>query len=103
MPETAHRTDRSLPSTTFAAVEAELAAWRAAHPQATFAELEAAVEAGVAHLRRSFLQAAVPREPDAREATRPRCGGCAIPLAARGQRRRTVQIWGEQAVDLERT
>jgi hypothetical protein len=103
MPESADRDARPTPSATLAAVQAELAAWRAAHPQATFAELEAAVEAGVAQLRASLVREAVPRDPGARAAARPQCAGCAVPLTARGRHRRTVQLWGDHPVELERT
>lgn len=103
MSEPSARDDRPTAATTLAAVHAELAAWRAAHPAATFAELEAAVEAGVARLRASLLAEALPADPGPHDAARPQCGACAVPLLRRGRHRRTVQIWGDHTVDLERT
>ncbi len=103
MPECADRDARPTPSTTLAAVQAELATWQAAHPQATFADLEAAVEAGVARLRASLVRDAVPRDPGPSAGERRHCAGCAVPLTARGQHRRTVQLWGNHPVEVERT
>ncbi len=98
-----HRPDPPTPAATLAAVEAALAAWQAAHPQATFAEVEAAVEAEVARLRASLLGKAMMSVSGAAVAARPTCTECTRPLVARGRHRRTVRLWGDQAVDLERT
>lgn len=105
MTAAADHSDVPSSTATLAAVQAELAAWRSGHPQATFAELEAAVEAGVARLRASLLQDSVPAAAgtsDADERARPTCATCAVPLVARGRRRRRLQVWGGQAVALER-
>ena len=103
MPEAAARDARPPVSTTLAVVQAELAAWQAAHPRATLAELEAAVEASVAQLRAHLLAEALPREPGRSDGARPRCGACAVELTARGRHRRTIQLWGDHPVELERT
>jgi hypothetical protein len=92
-------------SATLAAVQTDLAAWHIAHPQATFADLEAAVEAGVARLRASLLRDRLPTDGGASDEegpARPACAACAVPLVARGRHRRQVQVWGDDAIELER-
>lgn len=95
--------DRATAPATLAAVQEELADWRRAHPQATFAELEAAVEAGVARLRASLLGDTLPPDEAMSEArARPRCVACAVALVVRGSHRRRVQVWGDQTITLAR-
>lgn len=80
-------------------VQAALLRWRAAHPQATFAELEAAVEAQLDQLRAALLTvAAVPAAPP----DRPTCPMCATPLWARGERERRLTVAGGEQVRLRR-
>ena len=88
---------------TLAVVQDELAAWRAAQPGATFAELEAAVEAGVARLRASLLRDTLPADDAAGDVSaRPLCAACAAPMVARGRHTRRVQVWGDEPITLER-
>jgi hypothetical protein len=87
-------------------VTAALAAWRTAHPRATFAELEAAVEAELGSLRAQLLADAVP--PDAapatvRDAERPTCPHCAVAMVGRGRHRRTLRVLGDAPLTLSRT
>ena len=100
----ANQQDAPTASATLAAVQADLAAWHTAHPQATFADLEAAVEAGVARLRASLLRDRLPADghPSDDEPVRPACAACAVPLVARGRHRRQVQVWGDETVAVER-
>lgn len=89
-------------------VESGLADWRAAHPQATFREIEAALDERLNRLRARLLEEAAlasraahlaGREADEREAC-PECGG---QLAARGTREREVIVRGDQSVRLRRS
>jgi hypothetical protein len=84
-----------------------LADWRAAHPQATFAELEAAVDQRLNRLRARMLADLALASPAADwsaagEGARPRCPDCGAPLQARGRRTRALTVQGDQAVQLSR-
>jgi hypothetical protein len=79
-----------------------LADWRAAHPRARFAEIEAAVEERLAGLRARLLErvALASAATDlSRRPPGPQCGG---PVQARGQRPRRLTAPGGQVVDLAR-
>jgi YgiT-type zinc finger domain-containing protein len=85
-----------------------MADWRAAHPRATFAEIEAEVEAQLARLRVRLLEdaALASRAADlaAQPASeRPPCPACGQPLEPRGQQTRTLTVRGDQAVHLRRS
>ncbi len=88
-------------------VHADLAAWRAAHPQATFAEIEAAVEVQLGRLRAQLISNTIPPPPTTAPLPAPplppRCATCAVPLEPRGDQRRTLRVVGDQPVTLERT
>jgi len=82
--------------------------WRAAHPQATFRELEAALDERWTRARARLLEdaALASRAADLTNqpaAQRPRCPDCGVPLQARGQRRRRVTVAGDQTVELRRS
>ncbi len=82
--------------------------WRAAHPRATFAEIEAEVETQLARLRARMLEdaALASRAADltAQPATeRPPCPGCGQALQPRGQQTRTVTVRGNRDVPLRRS
>jgi predicted RNA-binding Zn-ribbon protein involved in translation (DUF1610 family) len=82
--------------------------WRAAHPRATFAEIEGEVEAHLSRLRARLLEDAAlasrAAEVAAQEgAERSVCPDCGQPLQARGRRTRTVTVRGDQAVHLARS
>ena len=83
------------------AVQAALATWRAAHPHATFAEIEAVVEQQLGRLRAQLIAEAV--APAAAQAARPTCADCRVPMTARGVHPRTLRIPGDQPVTLERS
>ncbi|MDQ3694873.1 MAG: hypothetical protein M3464_14795 [Chloroflexota bacterium] len=79
-------------------VQAQLRAWRAAHPRATFAEIEAAIDHYLAPVRTALLAeaaqaAAVPARPD--------CPCCKVPMQQVGQRQRTVRTAQDQAVTVQ--
>lgn len=83
-------------------------AWRAAHPRATFAEIEAEVETQLNRLRARMLEdaALASRAADlARQPAgeRPACPDCKQPLQPRGEQTRTVTVRGNQPVRLRRS
>jgi YgiT-type zinc finger domain-containing protein len=86
----------------WAGVEAALGDWHAAHPDATLAEMEAAVEEQLTRLRTHLLQARLAAGAAAAGAERPACPQCGTPLQRRGRRRRTLTGRGGGALHLER-
>jgi YgiT-type zinc finger domain-containing protein len=87
----------------WAGVEAVLGNWHAAHPDATLAEMEAAVEEQLTRLRTHLLQARLTAgTAEAAETERPRCPQCGTPLQRRGRRRRTLTGRGGGALHLDR-
>ena len=82
--------------------------WRAEHPKATWAEIEAALDERLAALRGRMLRDAAQASAaadfrGAAPAQRPRCPDCGAPLQAVGQERRTLTAAHERPVVLERT
>jgi len=82
--------------------------WRKEHPQATWAEIEAAVDEQMHQVRAQLLQDLVQmgesedwNKIPAEE--RPRCATCGEPLWGRGEQTRSIQTTGGQAVKLTRT
>lgn len=86
------------PDDTVQSMETELMAWRKAHPKATFAELERAVEERIREVRVQFLA----KLSGVADIERPRCPDCGTRMAPRGQQTRQVTIPGDQRVVLER-
>jgi hypothetical protein len=80
-----------------AALVAAMRAWRAAHPTATFAEIEVEATRQVAALRRALIQAAV---TDAAPATAPCCPDCGRSMARNGTRTRTLVTSGGEMVPI---
>jgi hypothetical protein len=85
-------------------VEAALAAWHAAHPDASLAAIEAAVEEQVSRVRTELLRArvaaAAAQEPAA--GARPPCPQCGWPLQRRGRRTRTLTARGGSTLHVDR-
>jgi len=81
--------------------------WRLQHPQATFAEIEVALDARLSALRTRMLQdvalASAAAQLGAAPETRPVCPACGGRLAGRGQKTRAVAVTHEQTVTLPRT
>ena len=82
--------------------------WRKAHPRATWAEIEAAVDEQINQLRAQLIQDLVllGQEKDWRELPeeeRPTCPTCGTPLWERGEQTRYLQTTGGEAVKLTRT
>ncbi len=85
----------------------ELRQWRKAHPKATWAEIEAAVDERINQLRAQLIQdlAQMGETEDwsrMPEEERPKCATCGKPLWARGEQARWVQTNGGEAVKLTR-
>ena len=88
-------------------VLSEMQEWRAAHPRATLAEIEAEVEARVVRLRARLVEDAALASP-VRDWTgpeageRPGCPSCGHPLQARGLDTRRLTVPGDQPIELTR-
>jgi ribosomal protein S27AE len=81
-----------------------IADWRQAHPQATWDELEVAVDAELAVLRAKVLQdTALASDAVDLRTVRPPCPQCGTPLQAAGARTRRLTTDHEQPIDLTRT
>jgi tRNA(Ile2) C34 agmatinyltransferase TiaS len=83
-------------------VEAALAAWHTAHPDASLAEIEAAVEQELSRLRTHLLHERVTTLAEATERARPGCPQCGTPLQRRGRRARTLTGRGGAPLRVER-
>jgi hypothetical protein len=79
--------------------------WCTAHPKATFAEIEAAVDERLNVLRARILeQAALASAATTITAgERPACPTCGAQLEGRGQQERTLITQGDQEVHLRRS
>jgi predicted RNA-binding Zn-ribbon protein involved in translation (DUF1610 family) len=81
--------------------------WRTAHPRATLAEIEVALEERLARLRVTLLAEAALAAPTAdwttAAAPAPRCPDCGTPLVARGKQTRHLQAPGGQDLALTRS
>ena len=85
-----------------------MADWRAAHPKATFSEIEAALDERLNQVRARVLADLVMASTaaDLQAASveeRPRCQGCGALLQAGGQSERGVVTQGGAEVRLRRT
>jgi hypothetical protein len=80
--------------------EAAVRQWRAAHPQATFAEIEAVLDQELRAARAQLL-ASVTTPPG--ETPAPRCPQCGTPMQWRGTHTRTLRTDGDAAVPLDRS
>jgi len=88
----------------FSEAHTALRQWRAAHPHATFTEIEEAVDAEMQRVR-AHLVAEAAGEGAARgeDPVPPACPTCGQRMQARGTRTRRMTVAGEQAVTLTRT
>jgi ribosomal protein S27AE len=83
---------------------ATLAAWRDAHPRATWAEIEAAIDAQLGPLRAELLrETAMASDAADLGGERPVCPHCGARLQAAGTRRRRLRGEQDQPLDVERT
>jgi hypothetical protein len=82
---------------------AALDAWRQAHPKATWAEIESAVEAQLGPLRAALLRdTALASDATDLGVVRPVCPDCGERLRAAGRRRRRLRGEQNEPIDLER-
>ena len=96
--------DRAATGAVWSEVEAALTAWHAAHPAASLAEIEAAVEEQVSRLRTQLLSERVAvAGHELPETARPVCPDCGAPLQRRGRRTRTLTARGGGTLHLERS
>jgi RNase P subunit RPR2 len=88
-----------------AAVFAAITQWRVAHPKATLAEIEQAVDEQITRLRAQMIEEVAQASAAAESAGNKglRCEPCGQPLQARGRARRRWQTQGGQQVEVERT
>ena len=82
-----------------ASAQAELHAWRAAHPQATFYEIEVETERQLARVRAALVGELVRAGPV--EVARPACPHCGQPMQKVGRQARTVLLPHDEALTLE--
>ena len=83
---------------------AALAEWRQAHPQATWAEIEAAVDAQLGPLRAQLLgDTALASDATDLEQPRPTCPNCGARLVRKGRQTRTLRSAGDVGIDLDRS
>jgi RNase P subunit RPR2 len=85
----------------------DMDAWRAAHPTATLAEIEAALDERLMALRRRMLTDTIAQSDQATwserpPADRPVCPTCGVPLQPRGNRKRQIRSAGGD-VPIDRT
>src|SRR6478752_3718728 len=85
-----------------------MADWRAAHPKATFSEIEAALDERLNQVRARVLEdlamaSTVADLTLASQAERPRCEQCGSALQARGPSERTLLTQGGAEVRLRRS
>ena len=82
-----------------------IAQWRAAHPQATLAEIEAAVDEQMNRLRAGMIEEVAQASPleqaDAEQQTR-KCPQCGERMQARGKHQRRLHTRGGHQVRLTR-
>jgi YgiT-type zinc finger domain-containing protein len=80
-------------------VRRDLASWHATHPDATFADLETAVEEKIRHLRTALL---AERTEEVRQEEHPACPSCGATMVPRSRSSRTVVMPGEEVIPVER-
>lgn len=81
-------------------VQRALAAWHSTHPDATFAEIEVAVEEQLERLRATLIDERT--EAGVREA-QPICQKCGTTMVPRTRKTRTLLLRGDQPLDLKRS
>jgi RNase P subunit RPR2 len=84
---------------------AAVAQWRAAHPKATLAEIEQAVDEQMNRLRARMIEQAAQASAAAESEVSQElvCEQCGQPLQARGRGKRRWQTQGGQEVEVERS
>jgi ribosomal protein S27AE len=90
---------RTSPDDELREIRQRLAGWQATHPEASFLDMEEAVEAELHRLRASLLA-----EQTARTIVRehPACRECGASMTPRTTSERRIVLGGDQVVDLQR-
>jgi YgiT-type zinc finger domain-containing protein len=88
------------PSSAYEQAQRELAAWHATHPDATFYDMELAVERQIERLRAALLRSQT--DGTFRE-ERPACPHCGTTMVRRTRRRKRVVLKGDETLELERS
>lgn len=83
-----------------AAAQAELQAWRTAHPAATFYEIEVTTERCLARVRAALVAEVVQAGAGATTEC-PVCPTCGEPMQQVGQQKRTITLAYDEAVTLQ--
>jgi ribosomal protein S27AE len=78
----------------------DLAAWHSTHPDATLAEIEAAVEEQLNRVRAHLIEE---RTQEGVREGHPVCQQCGTTLVARARTKRTLVLRGDEPLDLERS
>jgi hypothetical protein len=80
--------------------------WRREHPKATLTEIERALDARWAKTRAVLLtdvaQASASADFAGKDAERPHCPACHVPVVARGKHERSLRTHGDRRIHLER-
>ena len=80
--------------------------WRREHPKATLTEIERALDARWAKARAEIVtdvaQGSASADFAGRDAERPLCPACQVPLIARGKHERSLRTHGNRWIRLER-
>jgi ribosomal protein L34E len=91
----------------FAKVQEAVKAWRSAHPRASFADIEDAVDEQMRRMRARLITSVVESSAVAdfggAATEHPVCTACGVPLRAGGKKPRTVRNHRNEAVTFERT
>lgn len=88
------------PSSPYEQAQRELTAWHATHPDATFYDMELAVEGQIERLRSTLLSGQT--HGTFRE-ERSACPHCGTIMVRRTRRRKRVVLKGDETLDLERS
>lgn len=88
------------PSSPYEQAQRELNAWHATHPDASFYDMELAVESQIERLRATLLET---QADGPFTAERPACPHCGTTMLRRTRRRKRVVLKGDETLDLERS
>jgi predicted RNA-binding Zn-ribbon protein involved in translation (DUF1610 family) len=79
-----------------------IALWRQAHPKATLAEIEAAVDEQMNQMRANMIEEVAQASPSEQAAKENHCPQCGEHMQGRGKHKRSLQTHGGQKVTLTR-
>ena len=82
-------------------LEEKLKAWEEANPQATLTEIEEAIDAELAKVRRELTEKLL-QGKETREGERYKCPNCGKEMVKNGKRKRRLKAKGGERIELER-